>query len=387
MRADARTVASALALGAAVASIGYTTLAIARLRAFGRRVRERAEPAPRGPAVTVLKPVRGLEPGLEENLRSFCAQDYPDVEVVFGVRDPGDPALEVIRRVAASFPDRTSVVVGDGVARFRNPKIATLAPMLEHATGDVLVIADSDMRVTPDYLRAVVAPFADERVGAVTCLYRGERAAHDLASTLGAMWINEQFAPSVLVANVLEPLTYCFGATMAVRRDVLEAIGGLAALGEHLADDHTLGRLVTERGFRIALADHVVVTTVSEPGFSALLRHEVRWARTIRAVRPQSYAGILLTYPLPLALVYAAVARRGRATPAIVVLLAALARAALRRAAHDALGTSGPPPAWLVPVRDALGVATWAIGLAGRDVRWRDEQFWTAWGSDALDAR
>ncbi len=386
MRADLRGAASALALGAALASVGYAAFAILRVRAFGRRVHEaahrRTEHDERSmrhagasqtrPSVTILKPVHGVEPALEENLRSFCVQDYAPFDVVLGVLGPDDPALGTIQRVATQFADRTAVVTGDGVARFRNPKIATLAAMIAHATGDVLVIADSDMRVTPGYLDAVVAPFADPRVGAATCLYRGDQAAHDVASVLGAMWITEQFAPSVLVANALEPLAYCFGSTMAVRRDLFEGIGGLAALGDDLADDHTLGRLVCELGYRLALADYVVVNVVAERSVRGLFEHELRWARTIRTVRRASYPGIALTYPVPLALLHLALSRNRRR--ALVVLAVALvARVALARAARRALGERRAPSPLLIPIRDAFGIAVWARGLTGRGVRWRDE--------------
>ena len=368
MRADLRAVAEKLALAATLASIGYTAFATTRLRAFEGRARERRLVTP---AVTILKPVHGVESGLEENLRSFCAQDYPAYDVVLGVHGAGDPALDVINRVAAAFPERTTVVIGDGVARYRNPKIANLAGMLVHARGDVLVIADADMRVTPDYLDAIAAAFADARVGAVTAIYRGEPADETLASALGAMWITEQFAPSALVANALEPLAHTFGATMAVRRDVFDAIGGLDGLGDRLADDHALGMLVTEHGHTVALATYAVANVVAESGLRALLQHEVRWARTIRSVRPASYPGIVLTYPVPLALLHLALARRKK--PARALLAAAvLARLALRATAHRALGTRIRPAARLVPVRDALGITVWVLGLFGSAVRWRD---------------
>ena len=367
MRADARGAAAAVVLGATIASIAYTVLAIGRLRAFTRR------PQPRSvlrPPITILKPVRGVEPGLAENLRSFCIQDYPEFEVVFGVLDPDDAALDIIRRVAAEHPGRTTVAVGNGVAEHRNPKVATLAPMLPHAKHALLAISDSDMRVGPDYLEAVASAFDDQRVGAATCVYRGEAADDGLASRLGAMLIVEQFTPSALAAMSLERMTYCFGATMAVRREVLDAIGGLRAIGAHLADDFALGFLVSKHGPRVAFAPYAVTNVVSEPGLRALFLHELRWARTIRAVRPKSYAGIILTYPLPLALLYAAVTR-GRRRSLAVVALAALVRLALHGAAQRALGPGRRPPPALIPLRDALGVAVWVIGLRGTTVRWR----------------
>jgi ceramide glucosyltransferase len=372
MRARLRRAAENVALGAALASIGYAAFALHRLRRFAARTRtaHAGEHDAARPAVTIFKPAHGDEPGLEENLASFCAQDYPDFDVVFGALDPADPALAVMRRVAARYPGRASVVSGDGVARHRNPKMATLQPMIASARGDVLVIADSDMRVGQGYLDAIVAPFADPRLGALTCVFRGEPADGGLASVLSAMAITEQFMPSALVANALEPMTYCFGSTMAVRRDVFESIGGLAALGGRLADDYALGNLVAAHGYRIELASYVVTNVVSERGLRQLFAHELRWARTIRTVRQAGYRGIILSYPLALALLYAALARgRGRSLP--VLALAALARLALHREAHRALGTPRPPSPLLIPLRDALGVAVWLAGLMGRDVRWR----------------
>ncbi|MDQ6942662.1 MAG: bacteriohopanetetrol glucosamine biosynthesis glycosyltransferase HpnI, partial [Candidatus Eremiobacteraeota bacterium] len=372
--------AAAVALTATLASIAYTVLAISRLRAFARPPAARSV---RRPGITILKPVRGVEPLLAENLRSFCAQAYPEFQVVFGVLDPGDPALEIIRAVAAEHADRTTVVAGNGVAEHRNPKISTLAPMLAHAKYGILAISDSDMRVGPSYLDAVAAAFDDERVGAVTCTYRGEPADDRLASRLGAMGIGEQFVPSALVAIAIEPLTFCFGATMAVRRGVLDAVGGLRAIGTHLADDFAMGHLVSEHGLRVAFAPYAVTNTVSEPGMRALFSHELRWLRTIRSVRPKSYAGIILTYPVPLALLYAALAPdRGQALP--VAALAVLVRLALHREAHRSIGTQRPPALWLIPLRDALGVVVWICGSFGRGVRWRGTKFEIATGGDTL---
>jgi ceramide glucosyltransferase len=373
MRAELRTAAAAISLGAALASIGYAAFAVTRLRAFGRRVRARPTAPARQPSITVIKPVHGLEPGLEENLLSFCAQDYAAFEVVFGVHDAGDPALAVVRRAAAAHPLRSKVVVGDGTARFRNPKIANVAAMLPGTGGEIIVIADSDMRVEAGYLTALAAAFEDERVGAVTAIYRGEPADDSVASRLGAMWVAEQFAPSVLVANALEPLAYTFGSTMAVRRAVLERIGGIAALGDTLADDHALGDRVVGAGFTVALAGCVVSNQIAERDIAGLVEHEVRWARTIRSVRPGSYLGIPLTYPLPLALAHLALAR-DKPIALAVVALAALARYGVHAAAHAALGTRTVPPAGLIVLRDALGAGVWLLGLRRGRVRWRGRQ-------------
>ncbi|HEY0395929.1 MAG TPA: bacteriohopanetetrol glucosamine biosynthesis glycosyltransferase HpnI [Candidatus Elarobacter sp.] len=382
MRADLRGAAAALTFAAAAASVAYTAFAIARVAAFGvrlARVRRRGRrldrfgASSRRPSITVLKPVRGIEPALEQNLRSFCDQRYPSFDVVLGVLDPADAALPLLRRVAAEFPDRTTVVAADGVARCRNPKIATLLPLIEHAKGELLVVSDSDMRVTPDYLDAIADAFDDPRAGAATALYRGEPVDAGVASALGAMWITEQFAPSVLVANALEPLRYCFGSTMAVRSTVLEAIGGLRALGDHLADDHRLGRLVTERGWVVRLVPYVVANTVREPHLRALFAHERRWARTIRTTRPASYTGILLTYPLALALAHFALARDKRRARAVFTAAFGL-RMVLHTLAQAVFATPRRRLDWLVLPRDVFGVAVWAAGLFGGGVRWRGDE-------------
>ncbi len=367
MRADARDLAAGAALGATLAAIGFTAFALIRLRAFSRRAPARSRARP---AVTILKPVHGLEPGLEDNLRTFCTQDYPQYQVVLGVLDPTDVALPVLQRLAATCGEHVNLVAGDGIVRHRNPKIATLAPMLPHARHDILIVADSDMRVGPDYLEAMAAAFDDPDVGAATCIYRGEPADGGLASTLGAMQITEQFASSVLVATAIEPMTYCFGGTMAVRRSVLDEIGGLDALGAQIADDAALGRLAAEHGHRVALAKYVAATVVDEPDLRALIAHEVRWCRTIRAVRPRSYAGFLLTYPVPLAIAFLALARKRRFGAGIFALAIAV-RIAMHVAAHRVLAAPRRPPLALIPLRDLLGLTIFALGAFGNDVRWR----------------
>ncbi len=275
-------------------------LALHRLRTLHRRT-DRICAEHGTPPVTILKPLAGLEVELLENLRSFVDQRYPRFQVIFGVTDPADRAVAIVERVMAEFPHAdVSIVIGNP-ASAANPKVANLCAMIGRAKYDLLVIADADMRVDCGYLRTIVASFDDPRVGAATALYCGE-AANNVASMLGAMYINEQFVPSVMVAHLLEPLTYCFGSTMAVRRAVLDDIGGLAALSAHIGDDYLLGKLVTDRGYTVALAPNLVRNIVYERNIRALLRHELRWARTIRAQRPSGYASLFLTQPLLCAL-------------------------------------------------------------------------------------
>jgi ceramide glucosyltransferase len=363
--ADVRRLAAGATLALSLASLAYGAFALERTLAFGRRSRR---PATRAPRVTILKPLHGDEPLLAQKLRSFCDQDYPSYDVVLGARDGDDPALEAAHAAAAEFPERVRVVsANEGTPHHANPKIDTLAALVPHARGDVLVFADSDMRVTPDYLLAIVEPFDDERVGAVTCLYRGVPADDGVASRLGAMANHEHFAPSVLVAQRLLGIRFGFGSTIAVRRALFEEIGGLEALGAHLADDALLCAEVAKRGASVVLSDYVVENLVDEPTFAALWSHELRWARTHRALEPGGFAGVALTYPIPLALVHLALARK-RSKPLLVLAAACALRYALAFAAARAFGARPAP--LLVPLRDALGLAVWCASFTSRGVRW-----------------
>jgi ceramide glucosyltransferase len=346
---------------AALGGVGYLGFALARVRHFNRRERVQARILP---AVSILKPLHGEEEGLFENLRSFCEQNYPIFEVILGVHSMHDTALETAQKIVARYPDRVRLAIGDGTAGAGNPKVANLSGMIGIARHGIVVIADADMRVGSTYLRSLVAPFEADDVGAVTCLYAGSPSAN-LQSELGAMFINEQFAPSVLVATALEPLRYCFGATIAVRRSVLDAVGGFAALRDHVADDHLLGELVTDRGFRVALSDYVVENVINETGFESLWARELRWSRTIRSVRPLGHAFSFLTFGLPLAAV-ATLAAGGRYGTPLLLALAAGLRVALHL-------ESKAGSAMLVPLRDALSCAVWAASFVARDVDWRGQ--------------
>ncbi len=303
-------------LALCVAGLGYLALAVQRTVAFGERRRRSAVPTDFTPPVTVLKPLCGDEPDLYENLCSFCDQDYPDFQVVFGVRDASDPAAAIARRVGERFAERDTMLVSDDRVRAPNLKMSNVLNMIAHAKHDIIIVADSDVRVDRSYLRFVAAPFARESVAAVTCLYRG--VARDgpegpvlatLAPELGVMFVNEQFAPSVLVAVALSRMDFCLGATMAVTRSALEEIGGFAAIASHLADDQMLGRLVRSRGHGVELSSYVVETTVCDPDLRHLWEHEVRWARTMHAARPWGYSFSFITFALPLAAAFALVSR------------------------------------------------------------------------------
>jgi ceramide glucosyltransferase len=365
---------------AAIASLGYTVAAIAASAHFGRREREKAEGQP---PVTLLVPLHGAEPLLEENLRAFAEQNYPELQLVLGVAGAGDAALPIARKVAAAFPERRIDIDIGEVAGARNPKLANVLSMMRLVRNSTLILADSDTRVDADYVRAVTAPLQSPEIGAVTCLFAGV-PDDTFAAKLGAMFMNEQFIPSALVDRLFGPLRHCFGPTNAFRAAVLQSIGGFDALAPHLADDFMLGHFIAQRGLRVVISKYVIRTMVSDSTLPMLWDHELRWHRTIRGLQPLGYAGMFLTFPVPLALLAFGVARR-RVPAAMLLATAILGRIALQRVAASALGV--PPAAlWMIPARDCFGLAVWARGLAGHDVRWRGAPLQMADG-DVLEER
>jgi ceramide glucosyltransferase len=365
---------------AALAALGYTAAAIAASAHFGRRERERAEAAP---PVTLLVPLRGAEPLLEENLRAFAEQDYPELQLVLGVARADDPALPIARRVAAALPERRiDIDIGED-ASARNPKLANVLSMMRLVRNTTLILADSDTRVDADYVRAVTAPLQSPEIGAVTCLFSGV-PDETFASQLGAMFMNEQFIPSALVDRLFGPLRHCFGPTNAFRAAVLQSIGGFEALAPHLADDFMLGHFIAQRGLRVVISKYVIRTMVSDSTLPILWEHELRWHRTIRGLQPLGYAGMFLTFPVPLALLGFILARR-RVPAGTLLATAILARVALQRVAARALGVP-PAPLWMIPARDCFGLAVWARALTGHNVRWRGAPLQMAAG-DFLEER
>jgi ceramide glucosyltransferase len=364
----ARVLAAALDV-ATIAAIGYATVAIVCVARFGRREPE-SDVVEDLPPVSLLVPLHGDEPGLEENLRSFALQDYPGCQLVLGVTRADDRALAIAQRVAAALPDRTIEINVGEVTGSRNPKLANVLSMMRVVRHKVLILADSDTRVDPAYVRSVTAPLHQPGIGAVTCLFAGD-PDDSFSAKLGAMFINEQFIPSVLVNRLLGPLRHCLGPTNAIRSAVLSAIGGFEALAPHLADDFMLGNKVAARGLRVVISRYVIRTIVTDPSIAALWNHELRWHRTIRGVRPAGYAGMFLTYPVPLALLAFLLAPHPKRAAALLV--ATIARIALQRISGRVFAVA-TAPAWLVLPRDLFGIAVWACGLTGKAVRWRGAQ-------------
>lgn len=325
------------------------------------------------PPVSVMKPLSGEDPALAENLRSFLRQDYPVFQLVCGVADAADPAAVVVRQLIGEFPDADIALVIDATQRGTNLKVANLRNMLPAAKHELLVLADSDMRVGAGYLAAVTAPLvADREVGLVTCLYRAISAG-GLWSDLASLHINHGFLPQAVVGESLGQGAGCFGATMAFERATLAATGGFEGLADMLADDHALGGRVRRLGKRVELSPYVVDDIVAEDSFLGLFRHELRWARTIRLVAAAGFAGSVVTYPVPLALLALCLAAAPQAA-AVMLVLALLVRGISARRIDRALRLKAAP-LWLLPVRDLLSFGVFLASFLGRSVAWRDRRF------------
>jgi ceramide glucosyltransferase len=347
--------------------------------------------------VSVLKPLHGDEPLLEAALATVCRQDYPTWQVVCGVQDPADSSLPVVRRLQAQYPQCDIAVVVDPIEHGRNRKVANLINMLPAAKHDVLVIADSDIHVPPDWLQRLVLALEAPGVGLVTTVYTGLPAngsrspvrsrkgkgnavvtpplparrgrAAGIVGALGAMQINQYFLPGALMARAMGRED-CLGASMMLRRETLERIGGLPTLVDHLADDNVLGRLVQRLGLRVALADTVPATTVPETTLRELWRHELRWARTIRALVPAQFGASVLQYPLAWSVL--AIPLTAAAPWSLVWFAVAwAARAATARGIDLALGLANRTPLWLLPLRELMSVTVMLASYAGRQVDWR----------------
>jgi len=325
------------------------------------------------PGVSILKPLRGEDAALAANLRSFLRQDYPALQLVCGVAEAADPATAVVRQLMSEFPDADIALVVEPAQRGTNLKVANLRNMLPAAKHDLLVLADSDMRVGPDYVAAVTAPLVEAGdVGLVTCLYRAHSAG-GLWSDLASLHINHGFLPQAVVGETLGKGAGCFGATMALSQATLAAAGGFEALADMLADDHALGQAVRRLGKQVSLSPYLVDDIVAEASFLGLFRHELRWARTIRLVAAAGFAGSVVTYPVPLALLALCLAVVPQPAAAMLVL-AFLVRLVTARRIDRSLRLKSAP-LWLLLVRDLLSFGVFIASFLGRSVAWRDRRF------------
>ena len=360
--------ASAVLAGLSLAGAAQSAAGWLAVRRFSRQ--PSAAPSFR-PPVTVLKPLHGDEPLLEDALASYCEQDYSEFQLVFGVQDSADPALRVLRRLRARFPDVDMAVVVDPTPHGANRKVANLINMLPEAKHDVLVIADSDIHAAPDYLDSLVRSLAGPGVGLVTTLYAGLPSGDSLTGRLGSAGINHAFLPGALLARAMGRQD-CMGATMALRRDTLDRIGGLPALSDHLADDAVLGRLVRARGLGIALASTVPATTVPETRMPALFQHELRWARTIQSLVPVEFALSAVQFPLFWSALLVGLSG-GDAWTWLVFASAWAVRGASASGIERQLGLAPGLPIWLLPLRDLFSVSVILASYWTDQVAWRGQ--------------
>jgi ceramide glucosyltransferase len=366
--------ASVAALLIALVGCGYLIAAALLVDRFMRQ-RGRASPAA-APDVTILKPLHGDEPGLLDNLASFCAQDYSGrVQIICGVQDPGDRAVAVVERLRERLPACAIDLVIETTLHGLNRKVSNLVNMAPSSRYDVVVLSDSDIRVEPTYLREVVAALEQPGVRGVTCLYYGLPVT-GLWARLSALGINAHFLPSVVAGVSLGLARPCFGSTVALRRSTLAEIGGFVAFADSIADDYAIGHALRVHGGTVAIPPFAIAHICGQTSARQLWLHELRWARTIRSVDPAGYAGSIIAHPLPWALIGIVLGAGSAALwPAVGLAVAAImCRMALLWRVEQA-GALPPQPYWLVPGRDLFSFAVFVVSFLGRGVSWKGHRY------------
>lgn len=370
--------------GLAVAGMGYFVAALIAARLYlSSRCQSLYAFAP---SVSILKSLKGRDPGMLDAFRSHCRQDYAaDYELLFGVSSLADPAAAAVEELRREFPERTIRLIECPDRLGANGKVSTLAQLVPHARNEFLLINDSDITVGPRYLERVMASFAQpsgERpqnphpVGLVTALYRG-RAHQTLPSRFEALGISTDFLPSLLLSKLIERgLHYGLGSTLAVRREALDRIGGYSALVDHLADDFELGARIAKAGYRVALSPEVVETNIAAYDWRGFFDHQLRWFRTVRDARPGGYLGVLFTHGLPLALFNMIASGLSPLSLWLLALAYFLRLTLAMTVGAEVLGDRQVLPSlWLLPLRDMTAFGLWIAGFAGNSIEWRGERF------------
>jgi ceramide glucosyltransferase len=362
-----------LGLFGLLASTVFTGLVMAGVARFLRR-RRAAAPQTFCPPVSLFKPLHGSEPDLEAHLESFFRQDYPEYEILFCARIAEDAGLATARRVAARYPQIPAKFLVAGEPVYINAKVSSLERMEGVASHDIFIISDSDVRVTSDYLRAVVAPFADGNVGAVTCLYRGV-ADKGLWAKLEAAGMSIEMSSGVLVADLMEGMQFTLGPTMAARRQCVREMGGFGILGPYCADDFVLGNQIAAHGHTVVLSTHIIDHIVLNLSFMASQKHQIRWMKSTRFSRPKGHFGTALTFSVPFGLL-AGAAAWGMHHPLLGAVLLAYSIAARLLLAAIVGGLVVEErhllrTVLLYPLRDFLGFCYWAASYGSGKILWR----------------
>jgi ceramide glucosyltransferase len=320
------------------------------------------------PPISVLKPLAGVDLGLEENLRSFFTQDYPDYEVLCAVRKADDPAIHVVRKLQTEFPGVPCELIVTGEPPYPNAKVFSLDRMTAAAHNEVVVMSDSDIRVTPDMLRVIAAEFADPKLGIATCPYRAV-AGPSLWSRLEAAGMNTEFLAGVLVARMLEGMHFALGPTIAARKQALGDIGGFDVLKDYLAEDFVMGKFAAEKGWTVILSSYVIEHRIGSECFRANAIHRLRWFRSTRRSRPAGYVGQVFTNPLPF-LIAVVIFAPSWWPVAAIGLLARLC------AGQSTLSIVSAPWTPLIFVQDLLSFGFWLAGFFGNTILWRGRRYY-----------
>ena len=368
-----------LAAGGLVTSAIFLLLA---LFAAIRFVRRRAHTSPlfdeKLPGVTVLKPLHGMEPRLRENLESFFRQEYPEFQIIFGARSDADPALAIVRELMHEFPEVEASIVTSGPPPWPNAKLYSLEKMMRRARHEYLVISDSDVEVGSDYLRNVVSPLLDPSVGCVTCIYRGLPVG-GVWALLEALAMSVDMSSGVLIADMLEGMKFALGPTMATRREVLEQIGGFAAMRDYCSDDYLLGNYVAAAGYRVLVPGEVIDHIVVNRSFAASFAHQVRWMRSTRFSRPKGHLGSGLTFAMPFGILGLLASGLSHHWGLGIAMFAAAYLNRVIQALAIGWGVVRDPRslryAWLYPLRDLTGFALWVASYASAEMIWRGERY------------
>ena len=357
--------------------LGLALLGVIRFRSDARRQFASVPDDANLPPVSVLKPVHGLEARLKENIESFFRQDYPDYEILFAADEADDAALEVVREVCARYPRIRARVLVTGTP-WPNPVVYSFHCLAEAAAHDILVTTDSDVEVDPRYLREIVAPLLDPKVGMVTCVYRGKNAA-GFFSGLTAIGMSVEMTAGVLVANLLEGMKFGLGPTTVVRKDALASIGGYTALQDYIAYDFAIGNLIAKAGYRVVLSGHIIDHVVNQKSFRRMWQNQLRWAQTTRYSRPKGHFGSGLIFAMPYGLLgFFAAGLLGHWGIGALLLGAAALNRLLEAWLVGWIVVRDPQirrAPWLYPLRDLLGFMVWFASYLNLRYVWRDSRF------------